>query len=42
MVNNCGGNDLNGSFDILRLLKGFMDFFLIVVYTDIKELFIRF
>lgn len=37
MVNNYGGNDLNGSLDTLRLPKGLMDSPPTAAYMDTKE-----
>lgn len=41
MVNNYGGNDLNGSLDTLRLPKGLMDSPPTAAYMDTKESSIR-
>lgn len=37
MVNNYGGNNLNGSLDTLRLPKGLMDSPPTAAYMDTKE-----
>ena len=41
MVNNYDGNDLNDSFDTLRLPKGLMDFPPTAACVDTKESCIR-